>query len=155
MSYKPQFGSKAREALYSREAFKAHLEGQGKFPICHHCNLPVTPDQDWDAAHIDVPRALGGNRVGVGHRRCNQEDNNKVVTPMAAKAREVWKRHVGIKGPGLGGNPMQCGRRSGLRKTMRGNVVPRQSLAEKHREFIARRYFVEVEDFSEPLEVTS
>lgn len=143
MAYKARFGSLKRERLYDREAFSAYLAGRGRQPICPHCELPVTPDQAWDEVHITVPRAFGGNDTGVGHRRCNQLDNNQVVTPLAAKAREVRKRHLGIKGPGLGRHPMRCGRRSAFKAKVGGGFVPRLTLAQQHREFLKRRYFVE------------
>ena len=140
MAYRAQFGSLARERLYSREAFKAHHAGRGDFPICPHCDLPVTPDQAWDRAHVDVPAALGGNRVGVGHRRCNQLDNNQVVTPMVARVKEVRKRFLGIKGPGLGRNPMRCGRRSKQKAKIGGGVVARLTLSQQLRALNEKRY---------------
>ena len=153
MAYKPRFGSRDRENLWAHECFVAHQADRGRFPICVHCDLPVTPDQAWDRSHKIIPRALGGTSVGVGHRRCNQQDNHQVVTPMVAKAEAVRKKFVGIKGPGLGPQPMRCGRRSGQRKTFSKGVQPRRSYAERHREFIARRFFVEVEDIDGGLEV--
>lgn len=152
MAYKPQFGTKARDYLYSREKNHAQLNGLGDHPICPHCNLPVTPDQMWDETHI-VPRAFGGKSTCVGHRECNQRDNHEVVTPAAAKARRVYQKHVGIKGPGLGPKPMQGGRRSRQRKTMRGPVVERQDYGTRHADFMRRRFFLDVEDFDGPIEV--
>jgi len=155
MAYKPMFGSKLREQVWQLECLVAHKAGRGQYPICSHCDRPVTPDQMWDRAHVTVPRALGGKSVGVGHRLCNQLDNNKVVTPTVAKAERVRKKHVGITGPGLGRAPMRCGRRSKQRKTMGHGVQPRQTHAQKHREFMARRRFVEVEGVSGEIEVWS
>lgn len=136
-----RFGSKHRDYLYSAARTQAHLAGRGEFPICTHCDLPVTPDQDWDEAHITVPKCFGGKSTGVAHRRCNQLDNNQVVTPSAAKAKRVHDKHVGIKGPGLGRAPMRCGRRSGQRKTMRYGVQPRTTHAERHAAFMRDRFF--------------
>jgi hypothetical protein len=153
MAYKAQFGTKARDYLYSREKNFAAINGRGKFPICPHCDLPVTPDQAWDEVHVDIPRAFGGKSTAVGHRDCNRRDNNLVVTPAFAKSEEVRKKFVGIKGPGLGPAPMRCGRRSQLTKTMRNGVQPRKSLGQRHQEFMAKRYFVEVEDIDGAIEV--
>lgn len=153
MAYKPRFGSSLREQVWQLECLVSHKTGRGEFPICVHCDQPVTPDQAWDRAHVTVPRAFGGKSVGVGHRKCNQEDNNKVVTPMAAKADRVWKKHVGINGPGLGKQPMRCGRRSRERRTMAGAIVPRKSLAQRHREFLRDRFFIQVDDIDGELEV--
>jgi hypothetical protein len=153
MAYTPRFGTRQREQVWQLECLAAYQAGRGKFPVCPHCDLPVTPDQAWDRAHITVPRAFGGKSVGVGHRRCNQLDNNQVVTPAAAKADEVRKKFLGIKGPGLGPAPMRCGRRSSQRKTMRHGVQPRTTHAERHKAFLAKRYFVEVDDVNGEIEV--
>lgn len=162
MAYTPLFGSRQREQVWQLECLAAYQAGRGNYPICVHCDRPVTPSDAWDRAHVTVPRALGGKSVGVGHRRCNQQDNNQVVTPMVAKAERVRKKHVGIAGPGLGRSPMRCGRRSSQRRTMRGQIVKRQTYAEQHRQFLRDRYgigcaepvFAEVDDFSAPLEVS-
>lgn len=140
MAYKPMFGSRHRERLWSQEEFKSHQAARGRYPICVHCDLPVTPGQDWDEAHVVVPKCFGGKSKGIAHRRCNQLDNHLVVTPAAAKANEVRKRHLGIKGPGLGPKPMRCGRRTDQTKTFNNGVQRRRTLAEKHRDFLARRY---------------
>lgn len=153
MAYKPLFGSKEREQVWQLECLAAHKAGRGGFPICVHCDLPVVPPQAWDRAHVTVPRAFGGKSVGVGHTKCNQLDNNLFVTPATAKADAVRKNHVGVSGPGLGRSHMQGGRRSPLSKTMGRGVQPRLTQAQRHREFVRRRYFVDVDGFSGPLEV--
>ena len=153
MAYRPQFGSKHRDYVYSAAKADAYLAGRGDHPICPHCDQPVTPGQAWDEVHVDVPRCFGGKAKAVGHRRCNERDNNEVVTPAAAKARAVHKKHVGIKGPGLGRHPMRCGRRSNERKTMRHGVQPRRTLGERHREFVRQRFFLDIEDIDGPIEV--
>lgn len=153
MVYKPRFGSTLREQVWQLECLAAYKAGRGELPICPHCDQPVKPDQAWDRAHVTVPRAFGGKSVGVGHRKCNQLDNNEVVTPAASKAREVYNKHHGIKGPGLGNSPMRFGRRSSQRATMRHGVQPRLTLGQQHREFIRRRYFIQVEDIDGEIEV--
>jgi hypothetical protein len=153
MAYQYRFGTKLRDQTWALEKLAAYRAGRGELPICVHCDQPVMIGQDWDVAHVTVPRAFGGKSVGCGHRRCNQQDNNTNVTPAVAKADAVYRKHVGIDGPGLGNHPMQGGRRSGVRKTMRHGVQPRLTQAQKHQDFLRRRTFVEVEDFSEPLEV--
>jgi hypothetical protein len=153
MACRYQFGKKARERLYSREQFTAYQAGRGEHPICPHCDQPVTPDQAWDECHVDVPKALGGNRVAVGHRKCNQLDNNEVVTPMVARVKRKRDRHLNIAGPGLGPRPMRCGRRSQWKARVGGGMVPRTTLGQRHQQFLRDRFFVEVDDFSEPLEV--
>lgn len=153
MAYKPRFGTKLREQVWQLECLVAYKAGRGNLPICIHCDLPVTPGQDWDRSHITVPRAFGGKSVGVGHRKCNQEDNNLVVTPAVAKADRVRAKHHRIKGPGLGEHAMPAGRRSRQRVTMRHGVQPRLTHAEKHRNFLRERYFIEVDDIDGAIEV--
>lgn len=155
MAHTYRFGSKLRDQTWALEKFAAYQAGRGDLPICIHCDRPVHIDQMWDVAHVTVPRAFGGKSVACGHRRCNQEDNHNVVTPMFAKAERVRKKNCGIDGPGLGPSPMQAGRRSHLTKTMRNGVQPRLTGAEKHQRFLASRQIVPVDapDFSEPLEV--
>lgn len=141
MATRWQFGSRHRDNLYGDAKVAAHLAGRGEHPICPHCDLPVTPGQAWDEVHVTVPRCFGGKSKTVGHRRCNQLDNNQVVTPAAAKANEVRKRHLGITGPGLGRNPMRGGRRSRERKTMGHGVQPRLTGRQKHAAFLRKRFF--------------
>ena len=140
MRYKPRFTSKKREALYQCEALAAYKAGLGKFPICVHCHQPVT-GKGWDESHVGAPAALGGTQVGVGHRICNQLDNNLNVTPMVARVKRVRLRHLGITGPGLGRHPLPGGVRSAVSKTMRHGVQPRSSLGERLTALRARRWF--------------
>lgn len=153
MAYEYRFGSKLRDQTWALEKLAAYRAERGNLPICVHCDQPVMTDQAWDVAHVTIPRSFGGKSVGCGHRKCNQQDNNIVVTPMASKAERVRKFNCGITGPGLGPAPMQGGRRSLLTKTMSHGVKPRRSSSQRHREFLRARYFVDVEGFSGPLEV--
>lgn len=141
MAYKPRFGTKKREALWQCEALAAHKAGRGQFPICVHCDLPVSPGQAWDESHVGAPRALGGKTVGVGHRLCNRLDNNKAVTPMVAKVNRVRLLHLGIAGPGLGRHSLPAGTRSNITKTMRRGVQPRLTLGQRMAALRARRSF--------------
>lgn len=144
MARQYRFGTKRRTELYDREAAIAQATGRGPFPICVHCNLPVEPGQAWDEAHDGVPACFGGTVTGVGHRDCNRRDNNENVTPAAAKAERVRKKHVGIIGPGLGRHPMDGGRRTPVTKTMRGGVKPHLTQAQKLAATLARRSFSQV-----------
>ena len=144
MRYKPRHGTRRREALYQREALAAHQAGRGQHPICVHCSEPVKPNQLWDESHTGAPRTFGGKVTGVGHRLCNQLDNNKNVTPMAAKARRVRLKYLGITGPGLGPHPLPGGTRAAVSKTMRHGVQPRVTLGERMRALNAKRYFLDV-----------
>lgn len=146
MAYKAQFGSRARDYLYSAARVNAYLAGRGNHPICPHCDRPVLETERWHRVHVGVPRCFGGKSVAVGHALCNLADNHENVTPKAAKAARVRNKHLGIKGPGLGRYPMPCGRLSAKRKTMRGRVVERVSIAQAHADFLRNRYgFLETE----------
>ena len=140
MAYKPRFGTKKRDELYSRERLAAHLAGLGEHPICVHCQLPVTPGQAWDESHIGTPKALGGKSTGVGHLICNRLDGAKNVTPTVAKVKRIRLRNLGVTGTGLGAHSLPAGRRSRLSKSVSGPVKPRLTHAEKHAAFMARRY---------------
>jgi hypothetical protein len=178
MAYTSGFGTRHRDVLYSLAKARARLAGRGEFPICPLCDLPVTPDQDWDAVDPGAARcksepsksrsskscpskscpskscpSKSRPSQAVGHRRCNAQANPALGKSATDKADRVRKRHAGITGPGLGAHPLPCGRRDRLRRTMRGRVLPRRTLAEKHREFLVRRDVVEVEAPTEPLKM--
>lgn len=140
MPYKPKFGSRHRDFLYSRDSSVATKAGRGCFPICPHCDLPVTPGQSWDECHVGTPDALGGKSTSVGHRLCNRLDNNLNVTPTVAKVKRVRLRHLGITGPGLGPHPLPAGRRSNVSRGVNGKLKARETHAQKHAAFMARRY---------------
>jgi hypothetical protein len=151
MAYKAQFGSRKRDYLYAAARVTAYLDGRGNHPICPHCDQPVLETEKWHRVHVGAPRCHGGKSVAVGHALCNLRDNNKVVTPAAAKAKRGRKKHLGIKGPGLGRYPMPCGRLSTRRKTMRGKVVERVSVAQAHAAFLRNHYgFLETETEPQP-----
>ena len=151
MAYKPRFGTKRREALWQCEQLAAYKAGRGNFPICVHCDQPVTIGQAWDESHIAVPAALGGKTVGVGHRLCNRLDNNKSVTPMVARVKRVRLRHLGITGPGLGRHALPGGRRSDISKTIAGGVSARLSGSQKHARAMTRRQILFTEPRHEPV----
>lgn len=156
MATRWQFGTKHRDYLYSRCRNEAGISGLGNYPICNICNQPVLPTDAWDESHApEHPKALGGKSVAIAHLTCNRDHGAKVVTPMVAKVKRTRDKFLGIKGPGLGRHPMQGGRRSGVTRTMSGEVKPRLTLAQKHAQFLQRRAIipVSVEDISEPLEV--
>jgi hypothetical protein len=140
-----RFGTKHRDYVYWRDSMIAHDAGAGPHPICPHCSKPVHPKQDWDDCHVGAPAALGGRRTAVGHRNCNRLDGATVVVPMVAKVKRMRAKHLGEKGPGLGPCPMRAGRRSGIRKTFAGAVVPRLTHGEKHAAMLAKRAITPVE----------
>ena len=156
MAMRWQFGSRHRDYLYGEAKFVAQQAGRGDYPICNICDQPVLPTDAWDESHApEHPKALNGKSKGVAHLTCNREHGAKVVVPLVAKVKRVRAKYLGIKGNGLGRHAMQGGRRSGVTRTMAGEVKPRLTLAQKHAAFLAKRAIVpvDVEDFSEPLEV--
>jgi hypothetical protein len=108
--------------------------------ICNLCGGSVRCNEAWNESHVGAPKALGGTTVGIAHRKCNRDHGAKVVTPAVAKAKRIARKHLGIKGAGLGSRPMPGGRRSKQSKTMQNGIVTRQSQAEKHQAAMARRY---------------
>lgn len=133
--------ARQRRALWSRESTNSYLAGRGNNPICNLCDQPVEPGQDFDASHWEGrPRAFGFRATGIAHRRCNRMHGALTVTPAVAKSNRVKDRHHGVTGPGLGRHALPGGKRSRLRKTIRGQVVPRLSASEKHAIAMARRW---------------
>lgn len=156
MATRWQFGTKHRDYLYSECKTAAQLAGLGNFPICNICQIEVLPIDAWDESHApEHPKVFGGKSKAIAHRKCNRDHGAQVVVPLVAKADAVRKKFLGITGPGLGKHPMQAGRRSGISRGMDGRIKPRLTLSQKHQAFLAKRAIVpvEVDDFSEPLEV--
>src|SRR5258707_15342694 len=112
MAYQYRFGTKLRDQTFALEKLAAYKAGRGELPICIHCDAPVMIGDAWDVAHVTVPRAFGGKSVACGHRRCNQLDNNLLVTPADTKAARVHRYHAGTDWPGLGHHSMQGRRRT-------------------------------------------
>ena len=109
----------------------AEIAGNGVV-YCNLCTLEVRPGDDWDESHCPVPKTFGGTITGVAHRACNIKDNVEFVIPRAALARRQWRRHHGIRGPGLGDDPLPGGRRSNVTKKLNGKVEPRLTGNQKH-----------------------
>jgi hypothetical protein len=124
---------------YRELLWQACANENGGSVICNLCEREVIAGDDWDQSHAGTPSALGGRTVGIAHRRCNREHGSSVVTPMVAKAKRQRRNHLGITGPGLGAASLPCGRNSGFKKTMRGEVVERISQSRAHREMMAKR----------------
>lgn len=119
--------SKQREELYDREAKKALAAGLGELPICNICTLPVDGARDrWHDSHNPyLPHALGGERDGIAHERCNLRHNNKHDTPLVAKNKRVRQNHIGATAPSL--RPLPGGRNDWLKKKIDGTVVNRRT----------------------------
>jgi hypothetical protein len=123
MTFRRRLSSKQREQLYQAEAEKAREAGRGEFPICRLCNMPIIAGSLWDANHeANKPHWLGGEIDGISHKRCNRLHNNQVDTPLFAKSERVRKKHLDFT---RSRSPMRGGRNDTIRKTMRGEVVPR------------------------------
>jgi len=138
--YRPRFNAKRREVVWQREKFAAYQAGRGAQPICNLCNLPVFESDDWDESHQPGrAKTFGGHATGVAHRLCNHLHGAQVVTPAKAKSDRVRRFYIGASGPGRGRYPMRGGRRDRIKKTMRGEVVPRLTLAERHAAMMAAR----------------
>jgi 5-methylcytosine-specific restriction endonuclease McrA len=67
---------------------------------CWRCGLPINKHKrELHWGHI-VARSCGGSdepkNMAPEHSHCNQEDNRTHATPMAAKAKRISQRHLGI-----------------------------------------------------------
>lgn len=117
--------SKQREELYASEAEKAREDERGEFPICRLCDQPIIGGSLWDENHEGhKPAWLGGVTDGISHRRCNRLHNNRHDTPLFAKSERVRKRFLDFT---RSRTPLPGGRDDGIKKTMRGEVVDRES----------------------------
>lgn len=126
-----RFSTKQREQLWDR-----CCQEDGGQPICPHCEQIVHPTQAWDECHVGAPKALGGIETKVGHRRCNQLDNNLVVTPMVAKVKRVRRRAIGAK---VAKHPLPGSRRSKFKILVGGGTAPRLTTRQRHLLFLERR----------------
>jgi 5-methylcytosine-specific restriction enzyme A len=95
--------------------------------ICHLCNQPILPGQDWDCSHVDIPEQHGGDEVAPAHRRCHRIETSEVTQPLIAKVRNVRQRHIGAF---QSRTPLPCGRNSSRSKGFDGKVKPRVRGAE-------------------------
>lgn len=111
---------------------------QAPFVICNLCDLPVSRDEDWHESHIGVPKALGGNKVGIAHADCNLEDGRKNVVPFVARANRMLKTNLGTAL--LSDTPLPFGRRDPFRKTIKGKIVPRLTQVERHQLMMTDRW---------------
>lgn len=88
--------SSQREALWDRECAKAVAGGNGQFPICNLCALPIFPGQRWHESHNKfLPHAIGGDVDGIAHERCNLNHNHTHDTPLVAKVKRIRQKHIG------------------------------------------------------------
>lgn len=111
--------AKQREELWDTEAAKALAAKRGPYPICALCNLPVTPGQSWHDSHNKYwPHAVGGERDGIAHVRCNLRHNNLHDTPLVAKVKRQRQGFIRAKQPR---QTMVGSRASGIRIPMDGS----------------------------------
>ena len=117
--------AKQREELWNAEAAKALRDGRGTFPICRLCDLPVFPGQRWHDNHDrHLPRAIGGERDGLSHERCNIMHARTHDVPLIAKAKRIRRKHIGAFQTRT---QMRFGRYDKLKKKMDGTVVLRST----------------------------
>lgn len=107
---------KQREALWDAEAAKALAAKRGPHPICALCNLPINPGQDWHDSHNKYwPHAVGGERDGIAHARCNLRHNNLHDTPLVAKVKRQRQAFIRAR---QASRPMPGSRASGIKIPM-------------------------------------
>lgn len=105
---------------------------------CEACGQPLVPG----AIHYDhiVPHAIHPDNTlsncGVLCRTCHNLKTELRDLPTIAKVKRVADK---LRSARMPPKPLPAGRKSPLRKTLAGPVVPRLSQVELHREFMARR----------------
>lgn len=106
--------------------------------ICHVCKLRIHVGQAWEAEHV-IALADGGtddeSNMAPAHKKpCHRAKTGREATDRSKVVR-MRANHLGIAGEGA---KLPCGRESRQRKTMRGEVIPRVSQSEAHREMMRR-----------------
>jgi len=124
--------TRRRYSARERTALWDQCCSEQEFPICNICGLFVFPGQAWDVSHDpqNAPAALGGDAVGIAHRRCNRRHGAVVVTPLVAKIKRIRAKHIGAHECERGRRAMPCGRASPWRKKLSGEVVMRMAPSE-------------------------
>jgi hypothetical protein len=102
-----------------REQMLAEANG-----VCVLCKMPITPGQVWQAVHVDEPHVHGGDIVAPGHFRCHGIETAEVTLPLINRVKRKRRFHNGSFQTKA---PMQGGKRSPLKRTIAGDVVPRVS----------------------------
>jgi hypothetical protein len=67
---------------------------------------------------------------------CHDAVTYREDIPRIAKTKRAQRKHLGIHSPG---RSLPCGRASGVSKKITGEVVPRRSQSEKHRDTMEGR----------------
>jgi hypothetical protein len=127
-------------AKYREQLWDACANPTTGFVHCNLCGGRVFAGEAWAESHIGVPAALGGNTVGIAHKRCNELDNNTFVTPFVAKTKRMRRKHVGADTPGLGKKSFSANRDKPMMKKLNGEVVRRPARGEKHRALMTKLY---------------
>ena len=124
---------------FSRAVKRAAFERAGG--TCDACGSPLPVGGggiEYD--HIDpwaISRDSSLENCAVVCARCHHEKSAQRDIPTIAKLVRLADRAIGIKKPS---KKMPGGRDSGISITMSRGVVRRQSGAEKHAEFLRKRY---------------
>jgi hypothetical protein len=117
-----------RRAAYSRADGQCEQCGAVLLPGCFHYDHIVA----WA-----LSRSSTADNCQVLCSSCHGDKTARRDVPAIAKVVRIRDRMMATRGVR---KLLPAGRRSGLRKTLAGPVVPRITQAEAHREFIARRY---------------
>lgn len=118
MIHRPRLTPKQREHLYDIEVAKSLAAKRGRFPLCQLCDLPITPGQRWHDNHDKyLPHAIGGQRDGISHERCNLDHARSVDVPLIAKVKRIRRKHIGAK---INPHPMIGSKASGWKHRMDG-----------------------------------
>lgn len=108
---------------------------------CCLCPLKIHAERGerWEAHHV-VPLWLGGaddpSNMAPAHKACHDRESAS-DNPERAKTDRMRANYLGIEKPNI--QPLPFGKRSGFKKTMRGEVVARVSQNAAHRAFIEKR----------------
>ena len=113
---------------------------------CEACEALVTGAADIEFDHIVAWELTHDSSLANCQVLCKTCHANKTAgrdVPAIAQADRKRDFHLGITGPGRGKSPLPCGRASSRSKSINHGIVPRLTQREKHRRFMAQRYFSE------------
>lgn len=111
---------------------------------CENSTCGIALPAGWGGIHFDhrIPWAISRDSSLDNCQclcfQCHGEKSATRDVPTIAKVQRIADERIGIKR--YSAQPLPAGKRSAISKKLNGEVVKRQSQAEKHRAAMARRY---------------
>lgn len=126
MTRRPASNDLRREAVRRHAKPHPFIEGR-QIMYCAECDAQIDIGLSWWELDHRIARALGGSdeqdnlQVLCGH--CHKIKTTKHDVPIIAKVTRTREKQQGIR---RSSKPMPFGKRSGLKRKLNGEVVPRE-----------------------------